>query len=55
MLAIMDELEKEELAAERANQNDQNDESTADFDEVSYQGHVDNTFQNSKVISGLFY
>lgn len=48
MLAIMDELEKEELAAERANQNDQNDESTADFDELSYQGHVDNTFQNSK-------
>ena len=50
MLAIMDELEKEELAAESGNQSDENDESTGDVDEMSYQGHIDNNLQNSKVI-----
>ncbi|XP_027908947.1 RNA polymerase II subunit 5-mediating protein homolog isoform X1 [Vigna unguiculata] len=48
MLAIMDELEKEELAAESGNQSDENDESTGDVDEMSYQGHIDNNLQNSK-------
>ncbi|KOM50230.1 hypothetical protein LR48_Vigan08g105700 [Vigna angularis] len=48
MLAIMDELEKEELAAESGNQSDENDESTGDDDEMSYQGHIDNNLQNSK-------
>ncbi|KAK7404995.1 hypothetical protein VNO78_06106 [Psophocarpus tetragonolobus] len=48
MLAIMDELEKEELAAESGNHSDENDESTGEFDEISYQGHIDNNFQNSK-------
>ncbi|TKY66836.1 RNA polymerase II subunit 5-mediating protein-like [Spatholobus suberectus] len=48
MLAIMDELEKEELAAESGNHSDQNDVNTADFDEISYQEHIDNNLQNSK-------
>ncbi|KAH1221075.1 RNA polymerase II subunit 5-mediating [Glycine max] len=48
MLAIMDELEKEELAAESGNHSDQNDESTGDFHDISYQEHIDNKLQNSK-------
>lgn len=48
MMAIMDELEKEELAAESGHHSDQNDESTADFDEISYGGHIDNNLQSSK-------
>lgn len=51
MLAIMDELEKEELAAESGNHSDQNDESTGDFHDISYREHIDNKLQNSKVIS----
>ncbi|CAJ1978913.1 unnamed protein product [Sphenostylis stenocarpa] len=49
MLAIMDELEKEELAAESGNHSDENDESTGDFDGMSNQGHIDNNLQNSKL------
>ncbi|WVZ02232.1 hypothetical protein V8G54_023038 [Vigna mungo] len=48
MRATWDELEKEELAAESGNQSDENDESTGDIDEMSYQGHIDNNLQNSK-------
>ncbi|KAG4980238.1 hypothetical protein JHK84_033815 [Glycine max] len=48
MLAIMDELEKEELAAESGNHSDQNDESTGDFHDISYREHIDNKLQNSK-------
>ncbi|KAK7312818.1 hypothetical protein VNO77_36975 [Canavalia gladiata] len=44
ILSKMDELEKEELAAESGNYNDQNDETTADFDE----GHIDINLQNSE-------
>ncbi|KAL9276797.1 hypothetical protein ACSQ67_025653 [Phaseolus vulgaris] len=48
ILAIMDELEKEELAAQSGDHSDENDDSTGDFDEMSYQGHIDNNLQNLK-------
>ncbi|KAL2328193.1 hypothetical protein Fmac_021620 [Flemingia macrophylla] len=48
ILAKMDELEKQELAAESGNHSDQSDESTADFDEISYRGHIENNLQSSK-------
>jgi len=55
MLAIMDELEKQELAAESGNHSDENDETTGDFDKMSYQGYIDNNLSNSKVILLLLF
>ncbi|XP_027346984.1 RNA polymerase II subunit 5-mediating protein homolog isoform X2 [Abrus precatorius] len=51
ILRIMDELEKEEeLAAGIDSDSDQNDETTADFDDISYQGHINKNLQNSEGI-----
>lgn len=46
VLSIMDKLEKEELAAENDDCGDQNEEATADFGDITYQGLVDNNFHN---------
>lgn len=52
MMSRMDELEKEEdLAEESGSHSDENEETTADFDDISYQRPIDNNLQSSEVIS----
>ncbi|XP_061360623.1 uncharacterized protein LOC133304589 [Gastrolobium bilobum] len=46
IVSRLDELEKEELAAESDNQSHQNEEPTADFDGISYQRPIDDNLQN---------
>ncbi|KAJ1389775.1 Prefoldin alpha-like [Sesbania bispinosa] len=48
MMSRLDELEKEELAAESGNHGDLNEETTAGFDDISHQRPIDNNLQNSK-------
>ncbi|KAF7822970.1 RNA polymerase II subunit 5-mediating protein-like protein [Senna tora] len=48
MMSRLDELEKEELAAESGNHSDENEETTSDFDEISYQKPIDINLQNSE-------
>ena len=50
MMSRLEELEKEELAAESGNHSDQNEETTDDVDYISYQRPVDNNLLNSEVI-----
>lgn len=47
----LDELEKEELAAENGDDGDQNEETTADFDVIPSQRPTFNNQQNQEVIS----
>ncbi|KAI4322692.1 hypothetical protein L6164_022362 [Bauhinia variegata] len=47
MMAKLDELEKEELAAESDNESDDNGKTTTDIDEISHQ-RLDNTLQDSE-------
>ncbi|XP_015953729.1 uncharacterized protein LOC107478108 [Arachis duranensis] len=48
MLSRMDELEKEELAAESGGDNGKNEQTTEDVDDISYQRPVDNEPRNSE-------
>ncbi|OIW08361.1 hypothetical protein TanjilG_03037 [Lupinus angustifolius] len=49
IMSRLDELEKqEELAAESGNHSDQNEETTSDTDDISYQRPTDNNLQSSQ-------
>lgn len=50
-MSRLDELEKEELAAENGNHSDQNVKTTAAFDDIPHQKPTDNNLQNPEVIS----
>lgn len=50
MMSRLDELEEEELAAERDNQDDENEGTISDFDDISCQRPIDNLLQNSEVM-----
>ncbi|XP_028775266.1 RNA polymerase II subunit 5-mediating protein homolog, partial [Neltuma alba] len=50
MMSRLDELEEQELAAERGNHSDENEGTMSDFDEASYQGPIDDNLPNSEDI-----
>lgn len=50
MMSRLDELEKEELAAESGNHSDDNNETTSDFEEISHQRPIDNNVQLLEVM-----